>query len=149
MRSVRRGHFGEPALQRLSACGDALAKVHEIKPGLAKCRLGGSHQCVRPSCERGRSYDSSCQPQPQLVQSVVRGLPSIFHVVERRLAGTRAAAIFGFKNHTETSRNADCTRRTMPSRQLVSVNGIGWTNARLVRLESTELLGLTGIGSNS
>ena len=28
----------------------------------------------------------------------------------------------------------------------MSVNGIGWTNARLVRLESTELFGLTGIG---
>ena len=30
----------------------------------------------------------------------------------------------------------------------MSVNGIGWTNARLIRLESTELLGLTGIGGN-
>jgi len=31
----------------------------------------------------------------------------------------------------------------------VSVNGISWTNARLVRLESTELIGLSGIGSTS
>jgi hypothetical protein len=31
----------------------------------------------------------------------------------------------------------------------VSVNGIGWINAWLVRLESTELLRLTGIGGNS
>lgn len=38
VRSVRRGHFGEPALQRLAACGDALAKVHEIEPGLAQFR---------------------------------------------------------------------------------------------------------------
>jgi hypothetical protein len=30
----------------------------------------------------------------------------------------------------------------------VSVNGIGWTKVRLVRLESTQLLGLTAIGGN-
>jgi hypothetical protein len=29
------------------------------------------------------------------------------------------------------------------------VNGIGWTNARLVRLESTKLLGLSGIAATA
>jgi hypothetical protein len=31
---------------------------------------------------------------------------------------------------------------------IMSVNGISWTDAQLVRLESTELLGLSGFGSN-
>jgi hypothetical protein len=33
---VRRGRFGEPALQRLAACGDALAELHQIEPAFAK-----------------------------------------------------------------------------------------------------------------